>query len=408
MQNRQASPTGICILCGKPATGEAQSKEHIIPAALGGWKTVSGFICRGCNSETGHTWDATLGRDLEDLARLLNISRERGPVSPKTVRTSQGLPIRVAAGNRIQLAHPDVREFSEGSRKGARVIAGSTDELRRVAQTINRRRPLTEDIETLLANRGIDTGYLREGIPYTINNPGTAGNKSMVKSALALIFDAGIDPACADDAVAFLKDDEAANCVFPYYVEDPVTPRVAGMPLNCVYIKGDANKCVLTGYVEFFGFLRRVIRLSSNYGGKQFEHYYALDPTDGSEQRLAIHLDATTAREAEHQPDPQQEKRVIMEAVQEIVWKAKEASDKRELDRLTRMAVAKWFNDNGKGADETLTDEECRSLAVRIAQAVAPFLIHMMTPMELPEDVARELRETAESGDKPSGTEGRN
>ena len=80
---------------------------------------MTGLICRTCNSETGHTWDEALADDLEDLNRLLNtesrfparlledlnrllnISRERGAVRSKTVRTSDGTPIRILPGNQI-------------------------------------------------------------------------------------------------------------------------------------------------------------------------------------------------------------------------------------------------------------------------------------------------------------------
>ena len=83
------STNAICALCKGPSGGENRSSEHITLAALGGRRTVSGFICRTCNSDTGNTWDAALANDLEDLARLLAISRQRGSVQSKMVYTSQ-------------------------------------------------------------------------------------------------------------------------------------------------------------------------------------------------------------------------------------------------------------------------------------------------------------------------------
>ena len=304
MKLNQTAQTRICALCQGPSTDENHSKEHIIPAALGGRRTVSGFICRTCNSETGNTWDAALANDLEDLARLLDISRERGPVRPKLISTSQDLPIRVLPGNRVQLGHPSIKGFNDGSREGKTIIAGSTDELREIARRISERRPLTKDVETIVEGRSEQTGYLREAIGYTINNPGDDGNKSLVKSVLAVTYDAGVDPAHADSAIEYLNNDDATECIFPYYKEGLVNPRIPGMPLNCVYVKGDPSKRKLMGYVEIFGFLRRVVRLSDTYEGKQFEHYYAIDPSDGSDQQVGISLHSTIVRDAEEQPDP--------------------------------------------------------------------------------------------------------
>ena len=251
-----------CVLCQGPVTGEDQSKEHIIPAALGGRRTVSHFICRTCNRETGHTWDAALANDLEDFARFLNISRERGPVRPKQIYTSQDIPIRILPGNRVQLGHPSVKGFKNGEREGKTVMAGSTGELREIVQRISERRPITEDVDAIVEGRSEQTGYLREAIDYTINNPGDDGNKSLVKSVLAVTYDAGVNPDHADSAIEYLKNDGATKCIFPYYKEDLVSPRIPDMPLNCVYVKGDPSKSKLTGYVEIFGFLRRVVRLS--------------------------------------------------------------------------------------------------------------------------------------------------
>ena len=153
MKLSQTEPTRICALCLGPVTGEDQSKEHILLAALGGRRTVSGFICRTCNSKTGNTWDASLANDLEDLARLLDISRERGSVRPRVFYTSEGLPIRVLPGNRVQLGHQSVKEFNDGNRKGVTIIAGSSDELRQMARRISERRRITEDVDTLVAGR---------------------------------------------------------------------------------------------------------------------------------------------------------------------------------------------------------------------------------------------------------------
>ena len=380
-----------CTLCGGRVTGDDQSKEHILLAALGSWRTVSGFICRSCNSETGKSWDAVLSGDLEDLARMLNISRERGPVRPRIFYTSEDLPIKVLPGNRVELGHTSVKPFNDGSREGKTVIAGSTDELREIAQKINDRRPLTEDVDAILAGRSERTGYLREAVGYRINIPGDDAHKSLVKSVLALTFEAGVEPACADAAINYLTNDNAEKCIFPYYKENLVSPRISGMPLNCVYVKGDPINRKLMGYVEIFGFLRRVVRLSDAYEGKHFEHYYAIDPSDGSELQVEIRLDPSILREAEEQPDYEQEKRVVLDVLTDIVETVKAKAEHQEIDLLVRTAIGAWYDENGKGSEEVLTVEECHSLSRRIAEAVAPYMLHLMMPLQLPENVLQQL-----------------
>ncbi len=394
MKLTETVPTRACALCRGPVTGEAWSKEHILLEALGGRRTVSRFICRTCNSKAGDSWDAALATDLEDLARMLDISRERGSGRPRVFYTSQGLPIRVLPGNRVELGHTDVKPFNDGNREGKIVIAGSTDKLREIVQKISDRTPLTEDVDTIVAGRSERTGYLREAVGYRINNPGDAGDKSLVKSVLALTCHAGVDPFCADAAIEYLTTHNTNKCVFPYYKEDLVSPRIPGLPLNCVFVKGDPTKRKLMGYIEIFGFLRRVVRLSDAYEGKHFEHYYAMDPTDGSELQVGIILDPTILREAEEQPDYEQEQRVILDVVTDIVKKVKARAADQKKDQLVRAAVNAWYDESGKEPEEVLTVEECRTLSRLIAEAVAPYMLHLMMPLHLPEDVLQELAQT--------------
>ncbi|MBB3212453.1 5-methylcytosine-specific restriction endonuclease McrA [Herbaspirillum sp. Sphag1AN] len=56
--------TKKCQLCRDELNHSNDSKEHIIPNAIGGKKKVSGFICKSCNNKAGETWDAELASQL--------------------------------------------------------------------------------------------------------------------------------------------------------------------------------------------------------------------------------------------------------------------------------------------------------------------------------------------------------
>ena len=191
---------------------------------------MTGFICLTCNNETGHTWDEALADDLEDLNRLLNISRERGAVPPKTVRTSDGTPVKLLPGNQIELAHQYTNDFEDGNRRIRRLTARSMDELRDMAHKTIARQGLSLDLETFIAKASSKTTYLQEALPLTIGTGGVDGEKSLVKSALALMFEAGVDPKQADAATSYLTQDEAPTCIFPYYKTDLIDQRIQGMP----------------------------------------------------------------------------------------------------------------------------------------------------------------------------------
>ena len=75
-----------CWLCSVVITPENDSNEHVIPQAIGGRKTVNGFICKCCNSETGHAWDAGLMKFLEFFTVHENPMREDGKPTPSKLR----------------------------------------------------------------------------------------------------------------------------------------------------------------------------------------------------------------------------------------------------------------------------------------------------------------------------------
>ena len=352
---------------------------------------MTGFICRTCNSEAGHTWDEALAHDLEDLNRLLNISRERGPVRPKTVSMSDGTPVRILPGNQIELAHQYPTDFEDGNRKIRRLTARSVDELRDMARKTIARQGLSLDVETFIAGASSGTRYLQKALPHTIGTGGVDGEKSLVKSALALMFEAGVDPNLADAATSYLTQDEEPTCIFPYYKTDLVNPRTPGMPLNCVYVRGDPASRTLLAYVEIFGFLRRVIRLSGKFDGEAFEHIYMMDPTDSAEQQVTITLDSTTVLEAELDPDPIQENQACVEALNHLIEKAMEKAELKAIEALYDKTVNAWCDEHGRQPGDELTAEEAHSLSNHLAEAFAPYLLHRLLPVYLPDYALEEL-----------------
>ena len=69
-----------CGICNELLTDENDSKEHVIPNALGGRRVVRGFLCRPCNNRAGSEWDAPLITALQHFSILLGVRRTRGSV----------------------------------------------------------------------------------------------------------------------------------------------------------------------------------------------------------------------------------------------------------------------------------------------------------------------------------------
>ena len=177
----------------------------------------------------------------------------------------------------------------------------------RSAQTfyerIKDRRNLDLDVAAFVEAATVSSTYIDESYLLSDSSWGPEHYKSLVKSALALVCYAGLDTSSAEIALAYLTSDTEGRCFFPYYKKDLITQREAGMPINCVYVKGDAVSRELMAYVEIFGILRAVIRLSERYYGDYFERHYAFDPTDGSEFDVEIELNSSILVAAENETD---------------------------------------------------------------------------------------------------------
>ena len=83
-----------CGICSELLTEKNDSREHVIPSALGGRRRIRGFICGTCNKRTGNEWDAPLVTALQHLSILVGVRRDRGFRSARTVRQGKIHPDR--------------------------------------------------------------------------------------------------------------------------------------------------------------------------------------------------------------------------------------------------------------------------------------------------------------------------
>ena len=73
LQVNQNWPTPRCILCG---SGESITKEHLIPACLGG-KLTAKFLCKDCNSQLGHGAEKLVREDPQIRRLIERLASER-------------------------------------------------------------------------------------------------------------------------------------------------------------------------------------------------------------------------------------------------------------------------------------------------------------------------------------------
>ena len=278
-----------CAFCAKQLTDTNMSKEHVIPNAIGGRKTVSRFICVECNSLTGTEWDKELVNQLRPLCTLLNIKRGRGSNRDFVVETIDGMELLVGPGGSMTIAQPKFNKRDFGDRVEFEMQANKPKRLKKMVSGLQKKYPQINTDEML---RKATTVREYSASPYKIpfKFGGGLADRSVVKSCLALAYEAGLSIDNCEHAKNYLFSD-GDECLGFYYENDVVNDRPKTTFFHCVYVCGDPSRKQVLAYVEYFGSLRKVVCLSSDYIGEAFSRGYAIDPVTGKELDLKFDLD---------------------------------------------------------------------------------------------------------------------
>ena len=105
-----------CWLCDRELT---ETREHIIPESMGGKRTVRGFICRDCNSTTGHKWDVAViefeSWKFNLLAYLKTNPQQGKPIRGKMPDTGMNVFIESGAKVRLGFNPPVLTQMASGA-----------------------------------------------------------------------------------------------------------------------------------------------------------------------------------------------------------------------------------------------------------------------------------------------------
>ena len=382
--------TGRCALCRRPIPPGKRSREHVIPNAIGGRKTVLGFICVDCNSTTGATWDRDLCLQLRPLCTLLNIRRQRGTTQPVAVETRTGGTFLIHPDGRMTIRGP---VFSERVREGQKEIsiqAPSMKELKRMLPGLARKYPEI-DVDQILARATPRREYLEDPLPIPLTFGGESAGRSIVKSCLALVHEAGLHLSDCEHAHEYLLN-EGQPC-FGYYNEtDLVSNRPDNVFFHCVHVSGDPVSHRVLGYVEYFGFMRIVLGLSSHYDGEPFSCGYAVDPIGGEEQDIQVNLTLThedvTAAYAHEKLDTENLKSSLASLLEFYM----ERSIGNAISDASADAVEYAFANCGAQPGQELTDQQLEKLSRLLLERMEPLLVHLLSRPAFVSNATRGVR----------------
>ena len=115
----------ICALCDDPIALESDSREHIIPNSIGGHRKVRNFICKGCNSRTGDSWDAEIWHQFSHIAMMHGVERDRGEPPSIQIQTVDGNRYLLLPDGSLTIAHPTFK--AEPGEQGTNISIAARD-----------------------------------------------------------------------------------------------------------------------------------------------------------------------------------------------------------------------------------------------------------------------------------------
>lgn len=266
-----------CYICEEEISQINESKEHIIPNAIGGRLKSKKLLCKECNNSFGDDYDASLVKQI-NLTTLLNIRRERNPITPDIRGFTK-------SGKTFDLTH----ELVPKEVKPPVIIKGdkitynfrNMAEAKKVIKKLKRKNPKI-DSEKLLNSITWKEEYVDEKIFFDFELiEGESAFKAIAKIALNYYIHSGGDKEFVEYSLLFLQNKLAGNynnLVCHYYEANGVLHTLGKEEISHIlYLRGNPSDKSLYCYIELFNTHCFLVVLNRYYYGPFIENTYCYD-----------------------------------------------------------------------------------------------------------------------------------
>lgn len=357
---------------------------------------MSNFLCAACNSTTGAEWDDELVRQLTPLCTMLNVKRARGRNRPFVVETVSDRKLTLNPDGSMTIAKPLFEAQELAGETAVKMHARTMRELKGMLSGLKKKHPQI-DVNELMKQAEPVREYTGEPYAISLSVGGALASRSMVKSCLAMVYDAGLTTDQCEEAEHYLL--KGGKPCFGFYTKrDLVRNRPEKTFLHCVHVRGDPEQRQILAYVEYFGCLRFVAWLSRNYEGRAFSHCYAVEPVAGKELDLDIVIDIKPADLAEIDDGGKLDYGVVARELGVLVGAWKKMDVDRARTHAIDDAIAFACAECGISEGDILSDEQAAQFARVVAGRMTPYLVHTILASRLTEDDRRAIQQKLRAG----------
>lgn len=257
-----------CYVCGVEITKENETEEHILLNAIGGKLKSKKLICKGCNSDFGSEIDDSLAKQLNPIANLLDIKRDRG--NAQNVKGKyNNKDILIEPGGKMKLA----RAYTEKNENMFHIEASSERQAREVLKGLKRKHP-DINIDEQMKNAKKGKSFL-PSVTINMNFGGEETRRAFCKMAVNFFIYNGGNPEEIKHLLPYIKGSVEEAEVYFYYPKSEVFYKDEKEVLHTLLLIGDPQQKHLYVYVELFNEFKMVVFINKVYKGEPiYESYH--------------------------------------------------------------------------------------------------------------------------------------
>lgn len=360
-----------CYICDMKISQQNKSKEHIFLNSIGGKLCSYNLICQTCNSNFGNNIDAELSEQLNYLANLLNISRDRGkPRDIVSTEMTTERKIIIQPGGKPMLARPSVQKEETGNKIKFSITARNKKEFRGILKSLKRKYPHF-DIENANA---IEHEELPEH-PLLIKTSigGSNSFRSICKTAINFYILNNRNKEYIKHLIPYIKNEMSLDAAYFYYPDnDIIFSRNDHEILHSIIIIGNKKSKVLYAYIEFFNTYKFVVLMSENYLEGDMTLSYFYDVISRKEIDKEFNLNISKDRLSSIVKD----KALYMKEIKKSFEKVMQIVGKVQMDNLIKKIAENAIENSLKNYpnESVITQQMISELASEVASGFIPLI----------------------------------
>lgn len=283
----------MCIYCNEEIDETNRSLEHLFPNGIGGTLKSKDLACTRCNCTFGSEIDNELVNQLNHVANMLNVKRDRGvPQRIKAEHTGENIDYYIEPGGKPVMSKPIIRKKVSGEELQICIGARNISEARKILKGLKRKHP-DLNVEKILERAENRKEYVDNYLSFNLSVGGANTFRSIAKIAYNYFRykNQSADGSYLNEIINYIMGKlPDKNLVWFYYKDREVIDKNSNEVLHSVVIKGNNKHHYLYAYVELFNAFRFIVLLSNSYSGSDYIETYSFNVVDRKEVAKDVNI----------------------------------------------------------------------------------------------------------------------